>query len=115
MFANSIVMPNGDELPLQAGVERRYGLTESAFRDARNADATERADIFRVWLPLERPNTGAGNTEHPLTEAGRAALADWDPENDPALPESANLRADRSAVLRESTGFSSKIHGGMSP
>ena len=85
MFANSIIMPNGEELPLQAGVERRYGLTESAFRDARNTDATVRADIFRVWLPLERPNTGAGNTQYPLTEAGRAALADWDPENDPAL------------------------------
>ncbi len=85
MFANSIILPNGEELPLQAGIERRYGLTESAFRDARNTDATERADIFRVWLPQERPNTGAGNTQYPLTEAGRAALADWDPESDPAL------------------------------
>lgn len=85
MFANSIILPNGEELPLQAGIERRYGLTESAFRDARNTDATERADIFRVWLPFERPNTGAGNTQYPLTEAGRATLADWDPENDPAL------------------------------
>lgn len=85
MFAGSIIMPNDEELPLQAGVQERYGLTESAFRQARNTDAALRADIFRVWLPLERPNTGAGNTEYPLTEAGRAALADWDPENDPAL------------------------------
>ena len=85
MFARSIVMPNGEEVPLQAGVEQRYGLTESAFSEARNADATLRADIFRVWLPLERPNTGAGNTVYPLTEAGRAALTAWNPENDPAL------------------------------
>ena len=85
MFANSIVMPNGEELPLQAGVQQRYGLTESALRDARSTDATLRADIFRVWLPLERPNTGAGNTVYPLTEAGRAALAAWNPEDDPAL------------------------------
>ena len=85
MFARSIVMPNGEEVPLQAGVEQRYGLTESAFSEARNADATLRADIFRVWLPLERPNTGAGNTVYPLTEAGQAALAAWNPANDPAL------------------------------
>ena len=85
MFAGSIVMPNGEELPLQAGVERRYGLTESAFREARAADSALRADIFRVWLPLERPNTGAGNTVYPLTQAGQAVLASWNPENDPAL------------------------------
>ena len=85
MFANLIIMPDGRELTLQAGVEQRYGLTENAFREARNTDASLRADIFRVWLPLERPNTGAGNTEYPLTEAGRAALAAWNPEDDPAL------------------------------
>lgn len=85
MFAGSIIMPNGEEVPLQAGIAQRYGLTEGAFREARNADAALRADIFRVWLPLERPNTGAGNTEYPLTEAGRAAQAAWDPESDPAL------------------------------
>ena len=85
MFAGSIVMPNGEELPLQAGVEQRYGLTETAFREARNTDAGLRADIFRVWLPLERPNTGAGNTVYPLTESGQAAQAAWNPENDPAL------------------------------
>ena len=85
MFAGSITLPNGDELLLQAGVERRYGLTEAALRDARNTDAALRADIFRVWLPRDRPNTGAGNTEYPLTEAGRAVQAAWDPEQDPAL------------------------------
>lgn len=85
MFAQSIRMPDGEELPLQAGVERRYGLTESAMRDARDADPELRANIFRVWLPLERPDTGAGTTEYPLTEAGRSRRAAWDPENDPAL------------------------------
>ena len=85
MFGRSIVLPNGEEVPLQVGVELRYGLTESAFREARNTDAALRADIFRVWLPIERPNTGAGNTVYPLTAAGRAALATWNPENDPAL------------------------------
>ena len=62
MIAGSITLPNGEELLLQAGVERRYGLTESAIRSARNVDAELRADIFRVWLPSERPNTGAGTT-----------------------------------------------------
>ena len=85
MFAGSIVMPNGEELPLQAGVVQRYGLTESALSQARNTDAELRADIFRVWLPLVRPDTGAGDTVYPLTEAGRAMLAAWDPEDDPAL------------------------------
>lgn len=85
MFAGSIVTADGEELPLQAGVERRYGLTDDARRAAATVDEALRADIFRVWLPLERPNTGAGNTEYPLTAAGRAAQAAWDPENDPAL------------------------------
>ena len=85
MFARSIVTADGEEVPLQADVEQRYGLTDQARRDARNADEAQRADIFRVWLPVERPNTGAGNTVYPLTEAGRMAQAGWDPENDPAL------------------------------
>ena len=85
MFAGSITLPDGEELLLQAGVERRYGLTESAIRSARNVDAKLRADIFRVWLPSERPNTGAGTTRFPLTEAGRASRAEWDPVEDPAL------------------------------
>ncbi len=85
MFAGSITLPNGEELPLQAGVERRYGLTATALEDARNVDAELRSDIFRVWLPSERPNTGAGFTEYPLTDAGRSASAAWDPAEDPAL------------------------------
>ncbi len=85
MFARSVTLSDGEEVPLQAGVERRYGLTADAIQNARNADATLRKDIFRVWLPSERPDTGAGTTEFPLTESGRAKKAEWDPTNDPAL------------------------------
>jgi len=85
MFGSEITMPNGEQVQLQAGNERRYGLSEEVLREARSADAELRADIFRVWLPYERPDTGAGATEHPLTDAGRSAHAAWDPENDPAL------------------------------
>ena len=85
MFASSITLADGEELVLQAGVERRYGLTDDAIRNARNADAELRADIFRVWLPSERPNTGAGTTQFPLSETGRIGKAEWDPAKDPAL------------------------------
>ena len=39
MFARAITLPDGEEVILQAGEERRYGLTEDAIRSARNADA----------------------------------------------------------------------------
>lgn len=84
MFANSLTFPNGEELALQE-LHARYGITEAAMADARNASVELREDIFRVWLPYSRPDTGAGNTEYPLTEAGRAAQAAWDPADDPAL------------------------------
>jgi hypothetical protein len=85
MRARSITMTGGEEVILQAGVEQRYGLTEEAFRAARNADASLRADIFRIWIPYSRPNTGTGETVYPLTPAGRAGLASWDKSLDPAL------------------------------
>ncbi len=85
LFASSMTLSDGTELILNASTERRYGLTESALRDAQSAAPELRADIFRVWLPSIRPNTGAGYTEFPLTAAGRAAQAAWDPANDPAL------------------------------
>ena len=85
MFADSITLSSGEELPLQAGVERRYGLTDEAIRNARNVDPELRADIFRIWLPSERPNTGSGTTQYPLTDAGRIAKSEWDPTQDPAL------------------------------
>jgi hypothetical protein len=85
MFAGAITLADGEEVLLQAGEERRYGLTEDAIRNAQNADAELRADIFRVWLPSERPRTGGGTTQYPLTEVGRRAQAEWDPTEDPAL------------------------------
>ncbi len=90
MFAAAIVLADGEEVVLQAGQRERYGLTDEALRDARNLPADLRSDIFRVWLPLERPNTGGGNFEsvsllYPLTAPAIAAQAQWDPEKDPAL------------------------------
>ncbi|NNC64253.1 MAG: hypothetical protein HKN84_05680 [Gammaproteobacteria bacterium] len=85
MFARDIVLDTGEELPLQADPEQRYGMTDQAFEAADNADEALRSDIFRVWVPVSRPRTGFGAIDWPLTEAGRAAKAAWDPENDPAL------------------------------
>lgn len=85
MFAGFITLPNGEEVLLQAGEELRYGLTEDAIQSARNVDPAQRADIFRVWLPKERPRTGTATTVFPLTEAGRRVKALWDPAQDPAL------------------------------
>lgn len=85
MFAGSIVLPGGEEVLLQAGERQRYGLTDEALEDAKNEAQELRSDIFRVWLPLERPRTGHVDFGYPLTAAGRAAQAQWDPEQDPAL------------------------------
>ena len=86
MFAELITFPDGEQLALQArGLERRYGITESAIRSARSVDAELRADIFRVWIPSDRPQTGAGTTQYPLTDVGRALKAEWDSAADPAL------------------------------
>jgi len=85
MFATSIVLPSGEEVALQAGEERRYGITENARREAASVDPALRSNIFRVWVPVERPRTGDGSTNWPLTAAGRATQAMWDAENDPAL------------------------------
>lgn len=85
IFADYITFAGGKELLLNATVEQRYGLTEAALSDARRADVSLRSDIFRVWLPKERPNTGRGGTVYPLTAAGRAAQAAWDATSDPAL------------------------------
>jgi hypothetical protein len=85
MFAGLITLPNGEEVLLQAGEERRYGLTEDALRDARNVDPALRADISRVWLPKDRPRTSSGTTQFPMTDAARRIKAQWDPAQDPAL------------------------------
>ncbi|HEY5622481.1 MAG TPA: DUF6152 family protein [Gammaproteobacteria bacterium] len=85
MFAALITMPDGEELILQAGEAERYGVTEQSLAAARSADAALRTDIFRVWVPHSRPNTGSGTTVYPLTAAGRQVQAAWDPAQDPAL------------------------------
>ena len=71
MFAELITFSDGEQLALQArGLERRYGITESTIRSARNVDAELRADIFRVWIPNERPQTGSGTNRIPVDGCG---------------------------------------------
>ena len=87
MFATSITLPDGQEVVLQVPPRARYGITEGAQLEADNADASLRADIFRVWVPLTYANPLArlGEEGYQLTESGRAIQALWDPEEDPAL------------------------------
>ena len=85
MFTDTLTLSTGEELVLQAADAQKYGITPSALRDARTADAELRADIFRVWLPSERPRTGDGITTYPLTQVGFAAQSQWDSADDPAL------------------------------
>ena len=86
LFADSITLSNGEQVPFNASVDRRYGLTENAAVPAIGGlVADPRTDIFRVWIPSQRPNTGAGTTQFPLTQAGRAAKDAWDPADDAAL------------------------------
>ena len=86
MFADSIILSSGADAPLRARTfEERYGMTpEEAIRVARSSDPELRDDIFRVWFPNGFSSYAAGG-QYPLTEAGRRAQADWDPQNDPAL------------------------------
>ena len=87
MFANGIVLPDGREVALQAETDQRYNITENAQQEADSADESLRADIFRVWVPVTFRNrlSMEGGSGYPLTEAGRAIQARWDPEEDPAL------------------------------
>jgi len=85
MWAEIVTLANGVELQANPGVERRYGLTAAALASARQADTALRADIFRVWIPVERPRTSVSDIAYPLTAAGRAARESWDPLQDPAL------------------------------
>ena len=85
MFANRVIFSDGREMAFGASPSRSYGITEEALLEADNVDPSLRADIFRVWVPVGYGNRGAGNTGYPLTDAGRAVLDRWDPENDPAL------------------------------
>ncbi len=85
MFAGAITLSTGEELLLQAAAPVRYGLNEATLAASRNAAEELRADIFRIWIPNSRPETGSGTTVYPLTEAGRLAQASWDAADDPAL------------------------------
>ncbi|MFL2553319.1 MAG: DUF6152 family protein [Candidatus Rariloculaceae bacterium] len=85
MFAGSVMLSTGEELLLQAPSALRYGITERALAESRNVDAALRTDIFRVWLPGARPQTGEGATQYPLTDIGRAGQMGWDAADDPAL------------------------------
>lgn len=85
MWAELVTLANGEELQANPGVERRYGLSDVAFARARQADTSLRADIFRVWIPVERPRTSRNMINYPLTAVGRAARESWDPLLDPAL------------------------------
>jgi hypothetical protein len=77
MFARSIVSSDGQASALNVAASERYAIENSGRSPA--------DDLFRVWVPFRLPNTGAGRSEFPLTEAGRAARARWDPASDPAL------------------------------
>ena len=88
MFATTLILPGGREVLLQVPPRSRYGITESAQQEADSTDPSLREDIFRVWLPLTYANPLAhdlGSGGYPLTQAGRATQALWDPEQDPAL------------------------------
>lgn len=87
MFASRITLPHGQQVLLQVPPRARYGITEDAQLEADRTDASLRADIFRVWVPLTYANPLArlGEDGYQLTEAGRATQALWDPEEDPAL------------------------------
>lgn len=87
LFAQEVVA-NGESLPLGGGgggdVTQRYARPEQV-EAGRALDSGPAADIFRVWVPMVLPNTGAGRTTFPLTAAALAARQAWDPADDPVL------------------------------
>jgi hypothetical protein len=84
MFANKIASATGEDVPLGADITQRYARPEQVAAGLA-LDAGPASDIFRVWVPLAVPNTGAGRGSFPLTDAARAARAAWDPADDPVL------------------------------
>lgn len=86
MFADSIELADGRAFRTDVGAERTYGVSEDSVRETlRAGSAGPRTDIFRVWIPVQRPLTGRRTIEYPLTDAGRARQAMWNPDEDPAL------------------------------
>jgi Family of unknown function (DUF6152) len=84
IFAQVVVAANGDSLPLGGGGAQRYARPEQ-LAAGRALDSGPATDMFRVWMPMAVPNTGAGRTSFPLTSAALAARQGWNPANDPAL------------------------------
>jgi len=88
IFAQEVVAANGESLPLGGGgggdITQRYARPEQVAA-GRALDSGPAKDIFRVWVPMLLPNTGAGGTTYPLTPAALAARKVYDPAQDPAL------------------------------
>lgn len=84
MFANALASAQGEAVPLGADIEQRYARPEQ-IAAGRALDTGPATDIFRVWVPIRVPNTGAGRVSFPLTAAALEARGSWDPADDPAL------------------------------
>jgi hypothetical protein len=84
MFANAIAAAGGEDVPLGGDITQRYARPEQIAAGLA-LDSGPATDIFRVWVPLAVPNTGAGRARFPLTDEAQAARAAWDPADDPAL------------------------------
>ncbi|MBH98672.1 MAG: hypothetical protein CMM56_09525 [Rhodospirillaceae bacterium] len=85
MFAGAITLANNEELALNADIARRYSIERATPRDL-GARLDPKIALLKVWVPTDnRPRTGYGNTQYPLTEAGQAAIAVYDASQDPAL------------------------------
>lgn len=85
MFAGAITLANGEGLALNADTARRYGTERAAPRDL-GANLDPQIALLKVWIPTDnRPRTGYGDMQYPLTEAGQTAIDAYDASQDPAL------------------------------
>ena len=94
LYVNNLLLRDGREAVMTAGGSPRWttdvlGTSGPGFEEA--ANAKDNRDIFRVWSsPFESPmllpeslDPSIDLAEHyPLTDAARAALADWNQEED---------------------------------
>tara|TARA_B110000483_G_scaffold77522_2_gene96558 strand:- start:37660 stop:38742 length:1083 start_codon:yes stop_codon:yes gene_type:complete len=93
MFVASITLPAGDQVILNPNLARNLPdiyqeIPEKLSIDENliSAGRAEANGIFRVWIPVSRPNTGSGLLVWPLTNEGQIARDNWDPLiDDPAL------------------------------
>ena len=85
IFAGAIILANGEELALNADIARRYGTERATPRDL-SANLDPQVALLKVWVPTDnRPRTGYGGTQYPLTEVAQEAVNAYDPSQDPAL------------------------------